>query len=98
MRRRGFTLTLFLFAGFIIVFGMVLHLQAMAMEIAVSRIYPEDLISMLDRPDVVILDVRSGTSWEPATTKIRGAIREDPGIEIDTWISKYPQYKAYVLY
>ena len=96
MRRSGFTLTLFLFAGFIFVSGMVLHLQAM--EIAVPIIYPEDLISMLDRPDVVILDVRSSVSWEQTTTKIRGAIREDPGIEIDTWISKYPKYKTYVLY
>jgi rhodanese-related sulfurtransferase len=74
---------------------MVLHLQAMEGEIAVSRIYPEDLISMLDRPDVVILDFRSSPSWDQSTTKIRGAIRIGA---TDTWISEYPKYRTYVLY
>jgi hypothetical protein len=98
MRRSGFILTWLMIAGFIMVSGTVAHLQAMEKVIAIPIVYPEDLLSMLDRPDVVILDVRSTASWEPATTKIRGAIREDPGIDINTWIGRYPKYKTYVLY
>jgi hypothetical protein len=95
MRRSKFTLTLFLFAGFIFVSGMAQSLQA---QDTGPVLYPADLITMLDRPDVVILDVRAGASWDLATTKISGAIRESPDVAIDTWIGKYVKYKTYLLY
>lgn len=95
MRRSCFTLTSFLLAGFIFAFGMAQPLQA---QDIFARISPEDVLTMLDRPDVVILDVRTGASWDLATTKISGAIRESPDVAIDTWIGKYVKYKTYVLY
>ena len=44
----------------------------------------EQLQGMLGDPEVIILDVRVDREWEESKAKIQGAIREDPGKEIES--------------
>jgi hypothetical protein len=61
------------------------------------RMTKEELKGKLGDPEVVVVDVRSGSSWTDSTTKIKGAVREDPkGVE--NWIEKYPKDKTLVFY
>ena len=63
----------------------------------VPRMTKEELRTMLDNPNVVILDVRTGSSWTESESKIKGAVREDPE-KVDAWANKYPKDKTFVLY
>jgi hypothetical protein len=98
MRRIVFVFTLLLSITFIFMAGMALELHAMGKEISVPMVSKEELKTMLDRSDVVILDVRESESWKQAKTKIQGAVREEPEKGVEPWISKYPPDKTYVLY
>lgn len=57
----------------------------------------EELKGMLDRPDLIIIDVRTGASWGESELKIKGAVREEP-TEVKRWIDKYPKDKTLVFY
>jgi len=63
----------------------------------VPRMTKEELKSLLGKPDVAVVDVRSGGDWTGSSRKIAGAVREEPG-SVDSWASKYPKAKAIVLY
>ena len=63
----------------------------------VPRMSKEDLKSRLGDGNTIIIDVRTGSSWEKSGSKIKGAIREDPG-DIASWIKKYQKEKTIVLY
>ena len=57
----------------------------------------EELKGRLGDPEVVVVDVRTGGSWTDSTTKIKGAVREDPK-GVQNWVEKYPQDKTLVFY
>jgi predicted sulfurtransferase len=61
------------------------------------RITKEELKKRLGDPDIVIVDVRTGSDWTVAVRKIPGAIREDPG-EVGGWAKRYPKDKPIILY
>jgi rhodanese-related sulfurtransferase len=61
------------------------------------RIPKDELKSMLDSPEVVVIDVRSYTDWLLSRDKIRGAVREDYR-DFDAWSGKLPRDKTIVLY
>jgi rhodanese-related sulfurtransferase len=61
------------------------------------RITKEELKSRLGDPDIIILDVLVQDQWETVDQKIKGAVHENPE-EVDSWASKYPKDKTYVLY
>jgi rhodanese-related sulfurtransferase len=63
----------------------------------VERITKETLKEMLDNPDTIILDVRSGRDWGSSEFKIKGAQRGNPG-KVDSWAEKYPKDKTLVFY
>jgi predicted sulfurtransferase len=63
----------------------------------VSRMTKEELKSMIDDSQVVVIDVRTGKDWEGSTTKIKGAVRENPR-KAASWAGKYDKQKTYVLY
>jgi rhodanese-related sulfurtransferase len=61
------------------------------------RMTKEELKAMMGSPDLVIIDVRSGTDWADSDLKIKGAVREDPKV-FESWANKYPKDKTIVLY
>jgi rhodanese-related sulfurtransferase len=63
----------------------------------VPRMTIEQLRMQLDKPDFVIIDVRSAKDWENSPVQIKGAVRED-GNKVDSWAAKYPKEKTIVLY
>jgi len=63
----------------------------------VPRISIEDLKARLGSSGLIVLDVRQPGDWSAGKTKIKDAIREDPG-KFDGWRNKYPRDKTLVLY
>jgi len=61
------------------------------------RMTGEELKSRLGNPETIIIDVRTGASWEESAEKIPGAVREDPET-VRTWMSRYPPEKTLVFY
>jgi rhodanese-related sulfurtransferase len=57
----------------------------------------EDLREKMDRPEVVVLDVRKESDYQDSDLKIQGAVRVDP-TDIDAWLSRYPRDRELVLY
>jgi rhodanese-related sulfurtransferase len=80
----------------LIVWAAGTHLAVAAEE--VPRITKEELKSMLGNPDLIILDVRTPADWEMSQTKIKGAVREDPGRATKSWAEKYGKAKTITLY
>jgi rhodanese-related sulfurtransferase len=68
-----------------------------ALAADVPRITKEELKSKLADRDIVILDVRRSGDWKASPSKVKGAVREDPG-DVDSWAAKYPKQKTLVLY
>ena len=56
-----------------------------------------ELRSRLDKPDTVILDVRTGSDWTSSDQKISGAVRSDPK-EFSKWSNIYPKKDTIVIY
>jgi len=77
--------------------GVVLSMVVPAMSQEVPRISKEDLKEMLGKPDVVIVDVRTGSDWNASTVKVKGAVREEAD-KVDSWVEKYPKDKTLVFY
>ena len=61
------------------------------------RMTTEELKGMLGDPELVVVDVRAGGSWTDSTTKIKGAVREDP-TAVQNWVQKYPKDRTLVFY
>lgn len=78
--------------------GMTGTVQAMGKGAEVPLVTKEQLLSMMGKPDVVILDVRESESWKESKQKIQGAVREDPEKDIQGWYDKYPPEKTLVFY
>ena len=57
----------------------------------------EQLLPLLGKPDVVIIDVRTNYDWDSSKVKIKGAVREE-GMKFASWMKKYPKDKTIVLY
>jgi len=63
----------------------------------VQRMEKDALLRILNEPDVIVLDVRTGGDWNVSDLKIRGAIREDP-YKVKKWMKNYPKDKTLVFY
>ncbi len=72
--------------------------QNMASDQKVPKITKEELKSLLDNPDLIVLDVRVSSEWKKSENKIKGAVREDPEKAIDSWADKFPKDKTLVFY
>jgi len=57
----------------------------------------EQLRSMLGKPDLIIIDVRTNYDWDNSKVKIPGAVREE-GMKFGSWMNKYPKDKTIILY
>ncbi len=83
--------------GILLSLGVVLTMVVPAMSQEVRRISKEDLKEMLEKPDVVVVDVRADSDWRESPVKVKGAVREEPD-KVDSWIEKYPKDKTLVFY
>ena len=61
------------------------------------RVNKDTVKSWLDNPKVLIIDVRTGKSWEQSDRKIKGAVRQDPK-KVENWATSLPKDKKIVLY
>ena len=88
------------FCLMIAVLGLLLEgcAHAPTSEIKVSRITKEQVMPMLESPDVMILDVRSAQDWKNTEWKIKGAVREGRKGESSVWMDKYPKAKTLIFY
>lgn len=66
-------------------------------NIDVPRISVGDAKKLLGNPDVVVIDVRTKKSWWSSTTKILGAVREDPS-KVSEWMGKYSKTQTLLFY
>lgn len=57
----------------------------------------DELKAMIDSPDLVIVDVRSGRDWKSSESKIKNSVREEP-YKAGSWAGKYDKNKTYLLY
>jgi rhodanese-related sulfurtransferase len=86
-----------LFIAPLLIFLMVGVLTTFARSADVPRMTKDELKAMLGNPDLVIVDVRFGKDWTDDSSKIKGAIREDPESP-KSWAEKYSKDKTIVLY
>ena len=61
------------------------------------RITKEELKQRLGNPEIVIVDVRSGSDWKGSERKIAGAVREEPN-DAGGWEKRYAKDKPIILY
>lgn len=87
--------TLMILSAFVLATLITTSQAVLADEI--PRITKEEAKEMLDNPDVVFLDVRSGSDWRASDIKIKGAVYADSA-KLKDWISNYDMKKTYILY
>jgi len=75
---------------------MAFAVGAMA-EDSIPRMEAKELLSMIDSPDVVIIDVRQNGDWNRAGDMIKNARRESPN-NVESWIESISKDKTIVLY
>ena len=65
----------------------------------VPRITIDDLKTLVDDPEseVIVLDVRTGSSWAGSVVMIKGATRENPD-DFYSWVDKHPQDETIIFY
>jgi hypothetical protein len=63
----------------------------------VKTIDRDGLKSLLNSPDLVVVDVRTASDWSSSEFKIKGAVRVEPG-EVLSWAGGRAKDKIYVLY
>ena len=86
--------TIILMVTIFMVWG-VWVVTAIALEI--PKISKEELKSMLGKPAVVVIDVRTLWDRKMSLKQIKGAVREDPDA-VKSWAKKYSKEKTIVLY
>jgi len=98
MGKKPFIFVLILIGILSLLSAMAGSVLAMGKGAEVPLVTKEQLLSMMGKPDVVILDVRESGSWKESKRKIQGAVRENPEKDIQGWVDKYPKEKKLVFY
>ena len=75
----------------------MIGLSGLAFAASGDLITKEELRDMLDDPDLVILDARTGRDWRSSEFKIKGAVRAELS-DYDQWIGQHAKDKRYVTY
>jgi hypothetical protein len=97
--RKKHIVSIWILVGFLFLLGgMPGRVRAMGKGAEVPLVTKEQLLSMMGKPDVVILDVRESGSWKSSKQMIQGAVRENPEKDIQGWYDKYPKEKTLVFY
>lgn len=82
---------------FFLLLVMLLSVAEIGLSQDIKRMSKEELKAMIDDPDLVIIDVRSGRDWKSSESKIKAAVREDP-YKPKAWAHEYEKDKTFVLY
>jgi hypothetical protein len=98
MKKKSFFLMVILTGSLSFLAGEISEARAMGKGVETPSITKEQLLSMIEKPEVVIVDVREGESWKGSKEKIRGSVREDPEKDIQGWYDRYPREKTLVFY
>lgn len=88
---------IYLFVSILLVLGQVVLLPQTGLASETPRMTKEQLKTMLDHPDILIVDVRTIPDWDASELMIKGAVRKDPR-KIQFWIKQYPKDKIIVVY
>ena len=83
--------------GIVICTAFVLTALSLALSADVTRITKDELRTLIDKGDVIVVDVRTGRDWKSSEFKIHTAVREDSG-QVASWANKYSKDKTLVLY
>lgn len=75
----------------------LLTILSLAVAADVPTMTKEELKALLEKGDVIVLDVRSGRDWKSSEFMIQKAVREDPGT-VASWAKNYAKEKTLVLY
>ncbi len=86
-----------MFYGMLAVALFVAGLIIPPADAGVQLMTKDELKAMLDDPDLMVLDVRTGKDWKSSEFKIKGATHVKSGAYGD-WAGTYPKNKKYVLY
>jgi rhodanese-related sulfurtransferase len=78
---------------------IAMYAPAVTANTDIPRMTAEQLKKLMDDPksDVIIIDVRTGSSWTKSNVMIKSAIREDPD-NFAAWAKKHPKENSIVLY
>jgi len=77
---------------------IMLSAIALAADGGVPRIAKEELKAKMDKgEDILILDVRTGASYNGSNVKIKGAMRFAPN-DVDAWSKNLPKDKEIITY
>ncbi len=78
--------------------GLAMALLVSSVACATTpRISKDELRAALGKPEVIVIDDRSGSDWTSSEYKIQGAVRVAPGEE-ESWATRYPKDKMIVFY
>jgi rhodanese-related sulfurtransferase len=84
-------------AGIVICTAFLLTALSLALSADVTRMTKDELKTLIDKGDVMVVDVRTGRDWKASEFKIHTAVREDPG-QVASWANKYSKDNTLVLY
>ncbi len=88
-------MTKYAISAIILVFSVLACAGARAAD--VPAITKEQLLPLLGKPGIIVIDVRTKYDWDKSEVKIKGAVREE-GMKFGSWMNKYPKDKTIVLY
>ncbi len=57
----------------------------------------DELESLLDNPELIVIDVRYDKHWIPSDSKMKGAVRERDS-NVRSWTNRYPKDKLLGVY
>jgi rhodanese-related sulfurtransferase len=77
--------------------GVVFMLSLAAIAQEIPKVSKEELRGMLGKPEVILVDVRTGADWSASTSKIKEAVREEPD-KVDSWMNRYSKNRTLVFY
>ncbi len=69
-----------------------------APRVSTPRVSKEELLAMMERPEVVIIDARKASAWRTGTLTIKGAVVENSNADPRTWAAKYSRDSVLVFY
>jgi len=88
-----------MFTTMVLLLGAVIMVGSVACDSQAGRaprMEIAQLLDMIDSPEVMIIDIRSGSDWDGSENMIKNAVRKPH--DNDSWMAEIPKDKTIVLY